>query len=183
LGHTRAARFVARKEALVLRKLHHVAYRCRDAGETARFYVELLGLRLSASLVQEYVPSIGQDDPHNHLFFALADGSFVAFFDVLHDQGPFLPSGHDWAQHLALEVASELEAQQTATRLREHGIEVIGPVDHHFCKSWYFRDPNGHRLELSLRTEHDATWQELGAAAPEQVRTWSERKRGPGAAL
>jgi glyoxylase I family protein len=162
----------------VLKKLHHVAYRCRDARETANFYVDLLGLELSASLVQERVPSIGRDDPHNHVFFAMADGSFIAFFDVLADAGPFVPPDHDWAQHLALEVDDDAEAERIAARLRAHDVAVIGPVDHHFCKSWYFRDPSGHRLELSVRTEQTSTWPELSAEAQAHMRGWDERKRG-----
>ena len=33
-----------------LKHLHHVAFRCRDAEETRRFYEDLLGLKLAAGL-------------------------------------------------------------------------------------------------------------------------------------
>jgi catechol-2,3-dioxygenase len=50
---------------------------------------------------------------------------------------------------------------------------VLGPVDHGFCHSIYFFDPNGIRLELTwdLRgfTEADA------AEAARAVRAWNER--------
>lgn len=160
----------------MLKKLHHVAYRCRDAVETTRFYVELLELKLVASLVQDRVPSLARDDPHNHIFFELGDGSYVAFFDVLEDEGPFASERHGWAQHLALEVGSISEAQETATRLREHGVDVIGPVDHHFCVSWYFHDPSGHRLELAVRADDARMWRELTSAAPGELRGWDQRK-------
>jgi catechol 2,3-dioxygenase-like lactoylglutathione lyase family enzyme len=160
----------------MLKKLHHVAYRCRDAAETAHFYVDLLGLKLSAVLVQEDVPSLRRNDPHNHVFFELADGSFVAFFDVLADAGPFVPPAHPWAQHLALEVESHADAERIASRLRAHAVEVVGPVDHGFCASWYFFDPSGHRIEMSVRTEAPGVWSALAEEASAQLAAWSERK-------
>ncbi len=160
----------------MLKRLHHVAYRCRDAAETTRFYTELLDLKLVAALVQDRVPSIARDDPHNHIFFEMEDGSYIAFFDVLEDQGPFASERHAWAQHLALEVGSVEEAERTATRLREHDVNVIGPVDHHFCISWYFHDPNGHRLELAVRNDDAKLWRELTDSAPGELRGWGARK-------
>jgi catechol-2,3-dioxygenase len=35
---------------------------------------------------------------------------------------------------------------------RERGMEVRGPVDHGFCRSIYFRDPNGYIVELTADT-------------------------------
>ena len=32
----------------MLQKLHHVAYRCRDAQETVEFYTKVLGLKYAA---------------------------------------------------------------------------------------------------------------------------------------
>jgi catechol 2,3-dioxygenase-like lactoylglutathione lyase family enzyme len=162
----------------MLKKLHHVAYRCRDAAETTQFYVELLGLKLVASLVQDRVPSLARDDPHNHIFFEMEDGSYIAFFDVLADHGPFASAQHAWAQHLALEVGSVEQAQRLTTRLRERGVEVIGPVDHHFCVSWYFHDPSGHRLELAVRADDAQLWRALTDSAPGELRGWNARKEG-----
>ena len=36
--------------------------------------------------------------------------------------------------------------------LKAEGIEVRGPVDHGFCRSIYFRDPNGYVVELTADT-------------------------------
>ena len=30
---------------MIVRKLHHVAYRCKDAQETVKFYTEVLGMK------------------------------------------------------------------------------------------------------------------------------------------
>lgn len=160
----------------MLKKLHHVAYRCLDAEQTRRFYEDVLGLKCVAALVQDYVPSLKRNEPHNHIFFEMEDGSYIAFFDILEDSGPAAPP-QDWAQHLALEVGDHDTAEAVAARLRAAGTEVLGPVPHGICDSWYFYDPNGHRLEMAVRTDSRATWDELAGAVPEQMELWSERKR------
>lgn len=160
----------------MLKRLHHVAYRCLDAEQTRRFYVDGLGLKLAAALVQEYVPSLGRNEPHNHIFFELGDGSFIAFFDILEDAGPAARAERDWAQHLALEVESAEQAEALAERLRGMGTEVLGPVSHGMCDSWYFYDPNGHRLEVSVRTDDPSMWAELAAIAPGEMDKWNARK-------
>lgn len=52
-----------------IRGLHHVAYRCRDAEETRRFYEDLLGLPLVHVVRADRVPSTGEYCPYVHLFF------------------------------------------------------------------------------------------------------------------
>ena len=162
----------------MLKKLHHVAYRCLDAEATRRFYVEGLGLRLAAALVQEYVPSLQRNEPHNHIFFEMEDGSFIAFFDILEDTSPPLRDEPEWAQHLALEVGSHEEAESLAGRLRTMGTDVLGPVEHGMCDSWYFYDPNGHRLEVSVRTDSKAMWSQMEQDAVVEMDKWNARKAG-----
>lgn len=158
----------------MLKKLHHVAYRCRDAAETTHFYVDLLGLKLLAVLEQDFIPSLQREEPHAHIFFEMEDGSCVAFFDILGDDGPYLLTSDDWAQHLALEADAE-RAGKIIDRLVAADVPVLGPVDHGFCTSYYFRDPNGHRLEIAIPVEnHGLTDHERDAAA--SIRRWQARK-------
>ena len=35
---------------MAVQQLHHVAYRCRDAKETAEFYINILGLEYYAAV-------------------------------------------------------------------------------------------------------------------------------------
>jgi catechol 2,3-dioxygenase-like lactoylglutathione lyase family enzyme len=67
---------------MLLQKLHHVAYRCTNAAETVDFYTKFLGLELVHALTNDRLPSTGVFAPHIHIFFAMADGSFIAFFEV-----------------------------------------------------------------------------------------------------
>ena len=160
----------------MLKKLHHVAYRCRDAEETRAFYEDLIGLKFAASMVQDAVPSLKTPELHNHVFFEMGDGSFIAFFDILSDPAPGGPAEPDWAQHLALEVESEEEVNRIAARLQKAGTEVLGPVDHGITQSWYFYDPNGHRMEMLLRTDDEAVWDAYASDTESKMREWNELK-------
>ncbi len=56
----------------------------------------------------------------------------------------------DWSPlHFAF-TTSAADIEDAAARLREHGVEVSGPVTHDWmpARSIYFRDPDGHDLEL-----------------------------------
>lgn len=157
-------------------RLNHVAYRCRDASETARFYRDVLGMPLAHVIVQDRVPSTQEFAPHCHLFFEMADGSWVAFFDVADEAEVNQQTNPDWAQHLAMEVASldVLAARKAA--LEAHDISVLGPIDHGFISSIYFHDPSGHRLELACRTHAAAELHHFAAAAPAALAAWDQRK-------
>nr|WP_052409858.1 VOC family protein [Paraburkholderia oxyphila] len=137
-----------------VRRLHHYAYRCRDSEETVRFYEDILGLPLARVISHDHVPSTGEYAPYCHLFFELADGSYIAYFDVFDGKGYMLAENTpDWIHHIALTVTSEAELLAMKERLQAHGIDVIGPVTHTIMSSIYFADPNGHRMELVW--EHD----------------------------
>ena len=167
--------------------LHHWAYRCRDSEETRHFYEDILGLPLAAAVYHERVPSTGEHCPYYHIFFELADGSYVAFFDLLdgksYVQDPDTPS---WLHHMALEVDSRESLEKAKARLEDAGVDVLGIVPHGWFESIYFFDPNGMRLELVHRTaslkEMEAkarAARELLAQRPAKI---AELKRRAGAA-
>lgn len=142
--------------APVIQRLHHFAWRCRDAEETRHFYEDILGLPLVHVIRSDTVPSTGEQCPYVHVFFQLGDGSSVAFFD-LGDNTTAAPSPNTpaWVNHLALQVADVDALAGAKERLLAAGIEVIGPTDHHFVESIYFFDPNGIRLELTAPKESE----------------------------
>ncbi len=156
---TAERRDLAGHEIVPVRGLHHFAYRCRDAEETRQFYEDVLGLPLAHIIQEDHVPSTGAYCPYVHIFFEMADGSFIAFFDLgddlASDPSPNTPS---WVNHLALRVDSLEKVQQAKQRLEAAGIDVVGVTDHGFINSIYFFDPNGIRLELTVQmhdTQHD----------------------------
>lgn len=160
--------------------LHHAAYRCKDAKETVEFYSSLLDLDFNIAVAENTVPSTGEYSPHIHIFLQLADGSFVAFFELPEDEGNMLdPDTPAWVQHLALKVPDEETQLKYKKRLEDAGVDVLGPTDHGLCQSIYFFDPSGHRLELAVDTLSAEMADKLRAGAPETLAIWSKTKRAP----
>jgi catechol 2,3-dioxygenase-like lactoylglutathione lyase family enzyme len=163
---------------MLVKSLHHVAYRCKNAKETAEFYTRALGLKYKMAVSADTVLSTGEYSPHFHLFFEMEDGSSVAFFEVPEspDMG-FDPNTPDWVQHLALRVGSMEELLTAKKRLQDMGIEVLGPADHKICQSIYFHDPSGHRLELAFPTETPRMVSAMQNAAETMLDAWDKTKR------
>ena len=161
----------------MLQKLHHVAYRCNDARETVEFYTKVIGLKFAHALTNDYVPSVKMFSPHIHIFFEMADGSYIAFFEVPKSEPAQLdPNTPSWVQHLALEVKDMDALLEGKRRLQENGVDSIGPVDHGFCHSVYFFDPSGHRMEMACRVEAPGQLDEFAKEAYRVLDRWEERK-------
>jgi glyoxylase I family protein len=160
-----------------IKGLHHFAYRCRDAEETRQFYEDVLGLPLAHVIKLDHVPSTGEYCPYVHVFFQMGDGSYVAFFD-LGDNVKAAPSPNTpaWVNHLALELETEDELRAAKKRLEDAGIEVLGVTDHEIIHSIYFFDPNGIRLELTVKAIEEEEMKRLGGHAREQLDRWTKEK-------
>lgn len=157
--------------------LHHFAYRCRDAEETRRFYEDVLGMPLTHVIKMDYVPSTGEYCPYVHVFFQMRDGSYIAFFDLGDDVKPDpSPNTPAWVNHLALELDTAEELVAAKKRLEDAGIEVLGITDHHIIHSIYFFDPNGIRLELTVKAIEEAEMKRLGSNARTELDRWTVEK-------
>jgi glyoxylase I family protein len=162
-----------------IQRLHHWAYKCRDAEETRHFYEDILGLPLVHVIKADNVPSTGEYCPYVHIFFRMQDGSYVAFFDLGDDQGADpSPNTPAWVNHMALHMDSVEEVERAKARLEAAGVDVIGVTDHKFIKSIYFFDPNGYRLELTheLAREEADYIAKKHAAAHGELSAWTEEK-------
>lgn len=158
-------------------RLHHFAWRCKDAEETRVFYEDVLGLTLAHVIRAEIVPSTGEFCPYVHLFFKMADNSYIAFFD-LGDNEKALPSPNTpaWVNHFAMKVSSLPVLERFKKRLQQAGIEVLGVTDHGFVRSIYFFDPNGIRLELTVDMgDENVSTADINQAHG-QLRNWIQEK-------
>jgi len=164
----------------LLQRIHHVAYRCRDAKQTVEWYRKHLGMDFVLAIAEDNVPSTGAPDPYMHVFMDAGQGNVLAFFEL-----PNSPAmGRDgntpeWVQHIAFKVGSMDELLAAKARLQDAGIEVIGPTEHTIFKSIYFFDPNGHRLELAVDTATPQMNAELDRVKWEMLEEWSRTKRAP----
>ncbi|MGZ8259639.1 MAG: VOC family protein [Caldimonas sp.] len=161
-----------------IRGLHHFAWRCRDSEETRAFYEDVLGLPLVHVIRSDTVPSTGEHCPYVHIFFRMADGSNLAFFD-LGDDAAAAPSPNTpgWVNHIALGVDSREALREAKARLEAAGVEVLGVIDHGTIESIYFFDPNGLRLELTVSTASAETRARNERAAHAAVEAWTKEKR------
>ncbi len=161
-----------------LRGIHHSAYRCRDAEETRAFYEDVLGLELATVVGGEREPGSNKPNPFVHLFFRMGDGNFIAFFDAPESAAAdaFKPV-HGFDRHVAFEAADEAELADWQARFQARDVPCFGPIDHDFCKSIYFYDPNGLPLEITTRVAaHDTILAEHGASARAAIDAWTARK-------
>ncbi len=163
-----------------LKRIHHVAYRCRDAKQTVEFYQRVLNMDFVLAIAEDKVPSTGQPDPYMHVFLDAGMGNVLAFFELPNSP----PMGEDpntpaWVQHIAFEVEDLTALQAAQQHLQDQGLEVLGPVNHGIFESLYFFDPNGHRIELAANTGSAQDMQRLHEVAPVMLEEWSQTRRAP----
>jgi catechol 2,3-dioxygenase-like lactoylglutathione lyase family enzyme len=163
-----------------IKRIHHVAYRCKDAKETVDWYVKHLNMDFVLAIAEDNVPSTGAPDPYMHVFLDAGMGNVLAFFEL-----PTQPEmGRDentpaWVQHLAMEVESMDVLLAAKASLEAAGIEVLGPTNHTIFKSIYFFDPNGHRLELSANTGTPEMMQKLDDVKWDMLNEWAQTRKAP----
>jgi glyoxylase I family protein len=156
--------------------LSHMAFITRDTAATADFYTRVMGMELVNAVLDDAIPSTGEPIPYFHSFFRMADGSTIAFFEAP-ELPPLAPPPHpayDTFQHLAMQVPTTDEVDRWHGWLGQHGVEVLGPVDHKIIYSIYFHDPNGLRLEITAPTS--PTWNDNAGAAQASLADWQTVK-------
>ena len=164
----------------ITQRIHHVAYRCRDAKETVEWYRKHLQMDFVLAIAEDQVPSTGAPDPYMHVFLDAGQGNVLAFFEL--PNAPTLgrdTNTPDWVQHIAFKVDNLATLEATKQRLEAAGISVVGPTEHTIFKSIYFFDPNGHRLELAVDTATPDMNRKLDDVKWAMLEEWSRTKRAP----
>ena len=163
-----------------LERIHHVAYRCKDAKATVDWYADVLGMAFTTAFSEDHVPSTGAYDPYMHIFLDCGGGNVIAFFELPNQ--PVMgkdPNTPAWVQHIAFEVADMDALLAAKAHIEAQGIDVVGPTFHGIFRSIYFFDPNGHRLELACNIGTAQQHAELKRVAPVMLREWNETKKAP----
>ena len=112
--------------------IDHIVLHVRDVERAKKFYTELLGMTAYREDAEQVFLHAGQQG--------------VALFKK-HSDTP-LTTGND-LNHLALNVASGTYEALKA-ELEKHGVTVSGRPGEDRCI--YFHDPDGHRLQLMVRS-------------------------------
>ena len=164
-----------------IEKIHHVAYRCRDARETVEWYNRNLNMDFILAIAEDRVPSTHEPDPYMHVFLDAGGGNVLAFFEL--PTRPEMgrdPNTPEWVQHIAFKVRDRETLLQFRAHLESNGVKVLGVTNHSIFHSIYFFDPNGHRVELAC---HDPAEKKklkrLDAVKWEMLEEWSRTKKAP----
>ena len=119
---------------VAIRGIYEIAIPVRKLSEAEPFYREVLGLEVGL-----------RDEGRNWLFLRAGGAAGMV---VLQECGGACPT-----LHFAFTV-DEADLDTAASVLHERGVSTEGPIFHDWIpgKSLYFRDPDGHDLELFART-------------------------------
>lgn len=146
--------------------MHHIGLATHDMEATLDFYENVLGF--PAVVCEMIHPETG--GAIRHAFLDIGNGELFAFMECNDIQGvsPDFDAGINRGLgirggmfHFAFKVADETELEKKRLELIEKGVEVTDVVDHGWCKSIYFSDPNHLKLEYchlsaELGAEHVA---------------------------
>lgn len=139
--------------------LHHVAYATKDVEATTRFYEELMGFPLVHTEI-----TVNGDSWLRHIFFDIGpdpDGHHeaIAFFQIhqVGEKEDYTTDVSDgvglpvWVNHCAFRATAE-QQEEVRGRMDAAGIKPLMDIDHGWCHSLYYLDPNGIMVELCRDT-------------------------------
>jgi catechol 2,3-dioxygenase-like lactoylglutathione lyase family enzyme len=135
--------------------MHHIAIMAADMKKHIAFFSEVMGCPLVALFDMHGVPG------GLHAFMRLSDDSFFSIVQmpkvadapiqigVTHAGTGAGASAAGTMQHFAFRAADENALIAMRDRIRSHGVNAIGPIDHGMCKSIYFAGPDQITLEVA----------------------------------
>lgn len=135
--------------------IHHLAFMAADIKKHIAYFSEVMGCPLVALFDMHGVPG------GLHAFLRLNDHSYFSIVQLPGVADAPIVIGQTHAgtgagtsaagtlQHLAFNVDSLADLVGIRDRIRSHGINVIGPIDHGMCQSIYFAGPDSMTLEVA----------------------------------
>ena len=135
--------------------IHHLAFMAGDIKKHIAFFSQVMGCPLVALFDMHGVPG------GLHAFLRMNDHSYFSIVQLpntddipieigrTHAGSGALPSAPGTLQHLAFGVDTDEALIAMRDRIRSHGVNVIGPIDHGMCRSIYFAGPDQMTLEVA----------------------------------
>ncbi|CAN5394914.1 hypothetical protein BH10PSE5_BH10PSE5_10570 [soil metagenome] len=139
--------------------IHHLAFMAGDIKKHIAFFSEVMGCPLVALFDMHGVPG------GLHAFLRMNDHSYFSIVQLpnvddipielgkTHAGNGALPCAPGALQHLAFRVDTDADLVAMRDRIRSHGVNVIGPIDHGMCRSIYFAGPD--QMTLEVATSHE----------------------------
>lgn len=168
-------------EASPLRRVHHIAYVVRDHGATRKFYEDIIGMKLVAAWAEvgEFPEFPNRKIEYLHCFYALADGSTIAFFAFADDDvyemykrepSPFI--------HYSVKI-DQVQREALEARIADAGLASFA-IDHGYVSSFYVPDPDGLIFEFCVDPDNIAEIDAYQSATAHQVlERWIAGDRQP----
>lgn len=134
-------------------RLHHHAFVVRDHEVNRRFFEDLLGIALVATWCEKnFSTEMQKEIEFCHTFFAMADGSALAFFqfadaemyELCQAERPPKIGRYD---HIAFKA--EPDTYDELKRRLERAGEKYRETNHGYCKSIYVASPDGLIVEFT----------------------------------
>lgn len=119
-------------------RIGHVVLKVRDVQRSRAFYTEVLGMD-----VMMEIPAI----PAVFLANNRRDHHEIALFEV-GAEAEGLHAKQIGLAHVAFRLRNEKELRAAYEEFKEKHVPISFTVDHGVTKSIYFRDPDGHELEV-----------------------------------
>lgn len=135
--------------------IHHLAFMASDIKKHIEFFSQVMGCPLVAIFDMHGVPGALHAflRMNDHSYFSIVQMPAVKDIPIVvgstHAGSGGLPSAAGTLQHLAFGVDSAADLLAMRDRIRGHGINVIGPIDHGMCQSIYFAGPDQMTLEVA----------------------------------
>jgi catechol 2,3-dioxygenase-like lactoylglutathione lyase family enzyme len=135
--------------------VHHLAVMAADIKAHIDFFSQVVGCPLVALFPMHGVPG------GLHAFLRLNDHCYFSVVQLPGVENIAVEIGRTHAgtgagisapgtlQHLAFAVDDEASLLAMRDRIRAHGVNVLGPIDHGMCKSIYFAGPDQLTLEVA----------------------------------
>jgi len=140
--------------------IHHLAFMAGDIKKHIDFFSQVMGCPLVALFDMHGVPGA------LHAFLRMNDRSYFSIVQMpkvddipvelgkTHAGTGAGASAAGTLQHLAFGVDTDADLIAMRDRIRSHGVNVIGPIDHGLCRSIYFAGPD--HMTLEVATSHEA---------------------------
>jgi catechol 2,3-dioxygenase len=124
----------------------HVHLKVADLQRAERFYVDVIGLHVTARYGSDAV------------FLAAGENHHDLALNTWESRGGSPPPpGSTGLFHVAIRVPSRRDLAALLVRLREAGVPLTGASDHLVSEALYLHDPDGNGIELYADRD-PATW-------------------------
>lgn len=120
-------------------RVAHAVLKVRDLEVTRQFYHDVLGLQVVKTYPEENMLFMSCNPQRDH--------HEVAFLEIgPQAQGP--RADEIGLYHLAFRLQDWAHLQRAYGELRDKQVPIVGTINHGITRSVYFKDPDGHTLEV-----------------------------------